>query len=270
MADHAYPLSLTTTQKQSSTKDASLYLLKRGNDPIDDIMDRSSWQNPLPTQTETSLITGVDITIDGMAIAMLAVFARGPPVPTGRSMLASSREFVQDGFPLCGDNVVTLPIGHGHAVRKHDGAALRVEFILGPSCLVGIILALKLEPELALQAPLRNESAELDKERLKTTHVGYLVVAILVGLEGRIVINEIMDASELVAVWRQNRLHDLNDPMSRNWNLVKNHDFAFGGVKVLVDQSDTDTLGDVMLVQQFPDVLKILGVIGGCSSNLAN
>lgn len=124
-------------------------------------MDRSSWQNLVPTQAETGLVTGVDINLVGMAVAMPAVFASGPAMPTGCSMLASSRGFIKDRFPLCGDTVVTLPIRHGHAVREHDGAALRVEFVLGPSCLIRIILALKLEPEFALQTSLRNETAEL-------------------------------------------------------------------------------------------------------------
>ena len=79
-----------------------------------------------------------------------------------------------------------------------------------------------------------------------------------------------MDASELVAVRRQNRLHDLDDPMSRYWNLVKNHDFALDSVKVLVDQSDTDVLGDIVLVQQLAEVLKILEMILRCPGNLAN
>lgn len=59
-------------------------------------MNRSPWQNPLSTQAETGLITGVDITLVGMAVAVPAVFARGPPVPAGSSMLASSREFIKD------------------------------------------------------------------------------------------------------------------------------------------------------------------------------
>lgn len=163
-------------------------------------MNRSAWQNPLSTQAETGLITGVDITLVGMAVAVPAVFARGPPVSAGSSMLASSREFIKDRFPLCGDTVVTIPLRHGYAVREHDGATLRLELVLGPSGLVRIILALKLEPKFALQTSLRNETAELGYERLKTTHVGYLVVAVLVGLEGCVVIDEIMDASELIAV----------------------------------------------------------------------
>lgn len=36
--------------------------------------------------------------------------------------------------------------------------------------------------------------------------------------------------------------------MSRDWNLIKSHHFALGGVKVLVDQSDTDALGDIVFV----------------------
>ena len=31
-------------------------------------------------------------------------------------------------------------------------------------------------------------------------------------------------------------LHDLNDPMAWDWNLVKNHDFSLGSVKVLGNQ----------------------------------
>jgi hypothetical protein len=129
---------------------------------------------------------------------------------------------------------------------------------------------LKLEPELALQTSLGNKTAELGQERFIATHIGYLEVAILVGLEGRIVIDEKMNASELIVVGRHNGLHDLNDPMSRDWNLVENHDFALSGVEVLVDQSDTDTLGDVVLVQQLAKVLEVFGVILGCPNNLAN
>jgi hypothetical protein len=135
--------------------------LKRENNLIHDIMNRSSWQNLLPAQAETGLITGIDINLSVMSAAMTAVFALGRPVLTGRTMLAILRKFIKYCFPFCGDTVVTLPISHGYAVREHDGAALCREFVLGPSCLVRVILALKLEPELALQTSLRNEAAEL-------------------------------------------------------------------------------------------------------------
>lgn len=81
-------------------------------------------------RVETGLITVVDNILVGMAVAVSAVLARGPPVPTGRSMLASSRELMKDRLPLCSDTVVTVPIRHGHAIREHDGAALRVAFVL--------------------------------------------------------------------------------------------------------------------------------------------
>jgi hypothetical protein len=124
-------------------------------------MNWSSWQNLLPTQAETGLFPVVDNIVGVMAVAVFAVFARGPPVTTYRTMPASFREFIKDRFPFCGDTVVTIPIMHGHAIREHDSAALRVEFVLGPSCLLRIILELKLEPEFALQTSLGNETAEL-------------------------------------------------------------------------------------------------------------
>ncbi|CAH0043011.1 unnamed protein product [Clonostachys rhizophaga] len=71
-----------------------------------------------------------------MVVAVFAVFARGPPVPTGR---------------------INIPIRHGHTIREHDGVTLRMEFVFGLSHLVRIILALKLEPEFTLQAsPVNN------------------------------------------------------------------------------------------------------------------
>ncbi|KAK4115013.1 hypothetical protein N656DRAFT_747678 [Canariomyces notabilis] len=190
---------------------------------------------------------------------MIAVFARGPSVPASQGVLASPGELVENRVPLRGDTVVTFPIRHGHAIREHDGAALRGEFELGPSRLIRIVLVPKLEAEFALQTSLGNETAEPSQERLITTHVRHLKVAILVGLERSVGIDEVVDAPELVAVtvWRNNRLHDLDGPMSRDRNLVKDHDFALGGVKVLVDQSDADALGDIVLAQQLAEVLEI-------------
>ena len=148
-------------QQKLNPNHPSFSRLKCGNDLIDDIMDRSSWQNLLSTQAETVLITVLGKTLLGMVIAMFAVFACAPPVPTVRIMLASSWKFIQDCFPFCDDIVITFPTRHGHAIRKHDGATLRRQFVLGPSCSVCIILALKFEPEKTPQTSLRNESAEL-------------------------------------------------------------------------------------------------------------
>lgn len=144
MADVPSPPQTILTQKKRDRKKSTILQLKRGNNSIDDIIDLSSRHNPLPTQAKAGLITIVGKILAGMVVAVFAVFAGAASVSTGRSMLESSREFIEDRLPLCGDTVVTIPIRHGHAIRKHDGAALRVELVLGPSCLVRIILMLKL------------------------------------------------------------------------------------------------------------------------------
>lgn len=67
-----------------------------------------------------------------------------------------------------------------------------------------------------------------------------------------------------------NRLHDLNDSMSRDRNFVESHDFALDCVKMFMDQSDTDALGNIVLVQQVSEVLKISSMILECPRNVAD
>ncbi|KAK5629962.1 hypothetical protein RRF57_005677 [Xylaria bambusicola] len=64
-----------------------------------------------------------------------------------------------------------------------------------------------------------------------------------------------MNASELVVVLWHDGLHDLYNATPRDRNIVKDHDFALSGIEMFVNQADTDTFKDIMLVEQLTEVL---------------